>query len=57
MIIITIIGSQKPKKRIMIVIEMIESQREFNTTETTSTHILSLKPHTTNIKKLNDTRI
>ena len=28
-----------------------------NTMETTSTHILSLKPYTTNINKLNDTRI
>jgi len=36
---------------------MIGSQRQLYTTETTNTHILSLKPHTTNIKKLNDTRI
>jgi len=59
MIIIAMIGSQKPKRRIMIIITMIVigSQRELNTIETTSTHILSLKPHTTNIKKLNDTRI
>ena len=35
------IGSQKPKRRIMIIIAMIESQRELNTTKTTSTHILS----------------
>jgi len=51
------IGSQKPKRRIMILIAMIGSQRQLYTTETTNTHILSLKPHTTNIKKLNDTRI
>jgi len=57
MIIIVIIGSQKPKRRIMIIIAMFRSQRELNTMETTSTHILSLKPHTTNIKKLNDARI
>jgi len=57
MIIIAMIGSQKPKRRIMIIITMIWSQRELNTTEPTNTHILSLKPHTTNIKKLNDTRI
>jgi len=51
------IGSQKSKRRIMIIIAMIRSQRELNTTETTNTHILSLKPHTPNIKKLNDIRI
>jgi len=57
MIIIAMIGSQKSKRRIMIIIIMIGSQGELDTTETTNTHILSLKPHTTNIKKLNDTRI
>jgi len=41
MIIITMIGSQKPKRRIMIIIAMIGSQRELNTTETTNTHTLS----------------
>jgi len=40
------IGLHNPKRRIMIIIAMIGSQRELNTTETTSTHILSLKPHT-----------
>jgi len=43
MIIIAMIGSQKPERRIMIII-----QRELNTTETTNTNILSLKPYTTN---------
>jgi len=57
MIIIAIIGSEKPKRIIIIIIAMIGSQRELNTTKTTNTHILSLKPYTTNIKKLNDTRI
>jgi len=47
----------KPKRRIMIIIAMIESQREFNTIETTSTHIFSLKPHITNINRLNDKKI
>ena len=57
MIIIAMIESQKSKIRIMIIIATIESQRELSTTETTNTHILSLKPHTTDIKKLNDIRI
>jgi len=35
----------------------MSSQRQLHTMETTSTHILSLKAHTTNINKLNDTRI
>jgi len=30
----------------MIIITIIASQRELNTTETTNTYILSLKPHT-----------
>jgi len=40
MIIIAMVESQKPKRRIMIIIALIGSQREFNTTETTSTHML-----------------
>jgi len=35
----------------------MSSERQLNTMETTSTCILSLKPYTTNIKKLNETRI
>jgi len=40
MIIIVMIGSQKAKRRIMIIITMIGSPRELNRTETTNTHIL-----------------
>jgi len=38
------IRSENSKRRIMIIIAMIGSQRELNTTKTTNTHILSLKP-------------
>jgi len=48
MIIIVMIWSQKSKRRIMIIIAMIRSQRKLNATKITSTHILSLNPYTTN---------